>query len=553
MIQRVLNWLFSLQYDYIDPVQRQRARALLTMTWAGVLIWVLIYVFVIIPLVNSGEIPGNGFMFLGMTATPVALAIIFITVQQGRLILSSALLVGGLLGLTVPLGLVSHIDLMQLMPIIALVAAGVLLNRRGLAVVTLIAIGSMIATAFYQSNLTQVERFVPADLVVNEAITMIGIVLLIAAFLFAFSGTPERVAREASRTANQWRAISILTDRMFINEESAIDSVLRLAREGLHYDVAQVFILNERVGVARRYRLIETGTVMSLDVTPGIVPETVLRNFEPLIIRTGDTRAQDHLVNPAKVSVTVPVLFEGTSLGVLDVQLNSYDPPDETRIAVVKGLAAQLARTLAQTRRISALEFDVRDQEAGTQRLRSQLAELQRRAEGTTTAGWERYLRGLGVTGYGYDLDASARGLIPASDLPPAVRETLERGDVHIERQGSKQTISAPIAYRNQMLGAMTFIVPADKMLGDAELELVRTVSNRLGIALENNRLFEQSQAQALRERKASEVGGLLLTATDIEQVLTLAAETFNEALGATHTRVSLQPGSLTSLETEGR
>jgi GAF domain-containing protein len=144
------------------------------------------------------------------------------------------------------------------------------------------------------------------------------------------------------------------------------------------------------------------------------------------------------------------------------------------------------------------------------------------------------------------------RSLVSASDLPPAVRMTLERGDVFIERVNNRQVISAPIVYRTQMLGAMTFEVATDRSLGESELELVRTVSNRLGIALENNRLFEQSQAQVQRERKASDVGGLLLTATDIEQVLALAAETFNEALGATHTRVSLQPGTMQKLDGEG-
>lgn len=553
MIQTLLRRLFSLQYDYTNATQRQRARALLTMTWAGGLIWLGIYTAVILPLVNSGGIPGNGFLFISMTLTPIVLIVIFITLQQGRLQLAASIFVSGLLALTVPLGLVSYIDLLQIAPIMALVAAGVLLERRGLLVVMLVCIASMVATASYQARFDDFERFIPAELVVNEMLTMIGVVILITAFLFAFSGTPERVARAASVTADQWRSVNILTERVFVDEDSAVETVLRLAHDDLGYVTTQVFLLNDRVGSARRMRLVETGSVVSLDVPPGVVVETVLRTFEPLVIRSGDSRAQEHLVNAARLSVTVPILFEGISLGVLDVQMNTTVSPDEARIAVLKGLAAQLGRSLAQNRRISTLESDVREQESAAQRLRSQVAELQRRAEGTTTAGWERYLRGLGVTGYGYDLEGDMRSLIPASDLPPEVRATLERGDVHVEKQsGGKNVISAPIAYRNQMLGAMTFTVPSDRTIAEPELELVRTVSNRLGIALENNRLFEQSQAQAQRERKASEVGGLLLTATDIEQLLALAAETFNEALGATHTRVSLQPGTLTKMDIEG-
>jgi hypothetical protein len=59
---------------------------------------------------------------------------------------------------------------------------------------------------------------------------------------------------------------------------------------------------------------------------------------------------------------------------------------------------------------------------------------------------------------------------------------------------------------------------------------------------LENKRLFEQSRAQALRESKANQVGNLLLSSTDIETVLNLAAQNFNEALGAVQTKIHLQP-----------
>ncbi len=54
--------------------------------------------------------------------------------------------------------------------------------------------------------------------------------------------------------------------------------------------------------------------------------------------------------------------------------------------------------------------------------------------------------------------------------------------------------------------------------------------------------LFEQTQAQAFRERKATEVANMLIGATDVRSVLERAAETFNEALGAVSTRITLQP-----------
>ncbi|HEX2619596.1 MAG TPA: hypothetical protein VHL11_05595, partial [Phototrophicaceae bacterium] len=61
-------------------------------------------------------------------------------------------------------------------------------------------------------------------------------------------------------------------------------------------------------------------------------------------------------------------------------------------------------------------------------------------------------------------------------------------------------------------------------------------------LALENKRLFEQTQATAQRERKANEATNLLISATNVEAVINVAAASFNDALGAINTRIHLQP-----------
>jgi GAF domain-containing protein len=105
--------------------------------------------------------------------------------------------------------------------------------------------------------------------------------------------------------------------------------------------------------------------------------------------------------------------------------------------------------------------------------------------------------------------------------------------------------VTVPIVFRDVVLGAMSFNVPSERPVTDRQIELIRTVADRLSVALENNRLLEQTQAQARRERQASEIGSVLLSATNVESVLSLAADNFHEALGAIHTRVYLQPGTL--------
>ena len=50
----------------------------------------------------------------------------------------------------------------------------------------------------------------------------------------------------------------------------------------------------------------------------------------------------------------------------------------------------------------------------------------------------------------------------------------------------------------------------------------------------------------------ANEVGNLLLTSTDINTVLQLAAENFNQALGAIQTQIRLKPDAQQIGEGEG-
>jgi GAF domain-containing protein len=121
------------------------------------------------------------------------------------------------------------------------------------------------------------------------------------------------------------------------------------------------------------------------------------------------------------------------------------------------------------------------------------------------------------------------------------MRSALKTGEVQVEVADDAQIINVPITFRDQTLGAMSFTVAKDQEISERQLEMARIVSNRLALALENTRLFEQSQAQVQRERKASELGNLLLGSTDVAAMLEMAAESFNEALGAVQTRIYVE------------
>jgi GAF domain-containing protein len=131
----------------------------------------------------------------------------------------------------------------------------------------------------------------------------------------------------------------------------------------------------------------------------------------------------------------------------------------------------------------------------------------------------------------------------PAVALTDDLQPAIQTGDISLRYEGEQQVLSVPIILRGYTLGAMSFRVPeGSQTIGPRQQELIRSVVQRLGLALENKRLFEQSQAQAQRESKANEVGSLLLSSTDIDTVLKMAADSFNQAMGAVQTQIRLRP-----------
>jgi len=194
---------------------------------------------------------------------------------------------------------------------------------------------------------------------------------------------------------------------------------------------------------------------------------------------------------------------------------------------------------------VGALRQVLDDQSATLDNLRRQLREYKQYEKQVVGGVWDEYLQGRGYEAIGFNLDMSQLGnpvLTPSFDLPDDLAPTLETKEVHVEVSADGNRVYVPIILRGEILGALRFVLPADKPPSERQLDLIQNVVDRLALALENKRLFEQSRSQAIRERKANEVARELIGATEVRDVLSLAAQMFTNALGAIHTHIQLQP-----------
>ncbi len=548
----MINWLrrhlLTIQYNYVNPTMRQRAQGLVLMIWAAIAVIVLLIgVRAILSLLHMGA---GAVVPLELVVGAVVLLVTYALIQRGRLDAAIWLFIGLML---VPFVLATAIAVDPAAPVVLmlpLVAAGVLLNRRSLIPILLIFAVTLILRAINQGGTSDAIRYIPADNAFPELINY-GIVFgLSAIFLLVFSGSIDQIVAVSFADVEQLKAAGKFSGRLedSTDETRIFAHVLEIVERDLGFDLAQIYLHDSEGKFTRRLHLglaqVETGTRIALRGGDEAVINEAILSRVPVITTTQDAlNRSEHLVPPARESVTLALVYAEQVFGVLDVQSEHREMFTENVIEGLRTLGVQAGRELAQARRIEELQRSVRDQEEVINRFLSQMSELQRYSESAAALGWSRYLQGRSQEGFGFDYEGG--NVVSSSDLPEPIRQTVKRGEIYIEQQGDHQIVNVPITLRDQILGALTFSIPAERAIDERQVDMLRTVANRLGVALESNRLLEQTQAQAQRERKASEIGGLLLSETDMEAVLELAVDNFNEALGAVHTRVYLEPGIL--------
>lgn len=235
---------------------------------------------------------------------------------------------------------------------------------------------------------------------------------------------------------------------------------------------------------------------------------------------------------------------------MLDVQGNQARAPfTRGEIVLLKLIGKKFTTAFMHLRELKNMQLMIQERDTMNTRLLNQIAELQRKADQIVGTEWSAYLEGRSKDAYGFDLKQSDMTLISANNLPPELHPALKSGETVVETTSAGQVINVPIKLRNEILGAMAFTLPKNQMVSDRQLEMAKVVSERLALALENARLVEQSQNLALRERKASEVASVLIGQQEVNSLLNIAAQNFNEVLGAVYTHIYLEPEAFASFK----
>lgn len=543
MLKRLLNF-FRLTYKYDNPIsQRQAVALMLITTFIGVLsgVWLVIYV-----LMQPRDL--QPLAFFALLGSPIISGIVFLLIKFGRLnraawVFTAFLTVATGAALTIGLD-----DSIAATPIVALAAAGLLLGRRGILVFAPIILLFTLNAALIISQETQRELVARADglsLTLGVAIT---VYLQTALILYGFGGNIERVITKATQQVSSTGDISRFTQhhRGIYSPRAIYTDAVEMLRGSMGYAFAQVYIPDDGGRLTQRLR---TGVVAAAEYENMMVEahvndanalQNAVRLREIVVVSRNEREIRrSHLMPTATYGIAVPVVDGENVLAVLDIQ-STDTHVDDSELLLLEALASQISALIVNGRRITSLQNDLTEQTALIDSLRRQLR-VARESQSLETNEWSAYLAGRRTGAIGFDLRSEDGEAVAAHDLPDEVREALESGEVAVtaEADGS-YTLRVPVVLDETVIGAMAFSLQQEP--DDQRVAMAGTVAQRLAVALENKRLYEQSKALAIRERKASDAANLLISATDVDAVLNLAADSFNRTLGAVRTHIQLNP-----------
>jgi GAF domain-containing protein len=531
--------LFTVRYSYTDRFEAIRAQNLLRILIG---VGIAILVMFVLPGLFSGTLAFNVSIFVSLAFALIVLG--YWAIQTGRSQIVSYFIImllalGSILSLSNGF---SFIDLVTFL--IPVIFAGLLTSRRILLIVAGVTLLSASSGIFISStrviNLEATPQFSQLLFIGTSLAVTVGI-------LYIFGNSSQNLLRQSFLELNQLStffntkelyALDLTSDQVLLKS-------LKTFKEQLMFSHAQVHMYEESRQQVQTYYIgaisdeLQEGSIFNVNVINAL-GEAIRTN--QLLVITPDSQEvrQRHLLPAMEFGIVIPMVHNNEVLGVLDLQNARNTTFTTQQLETFDQYAEHLSAAWVRANLVQQLREDIQQQENTIQRQRQRMRDLELSPRQVTTPNmmWQsKSSQEESIQGF----DLQNAQIQPANQLTPEMVESLNKRDLITKSSDNQLHVSAPIFLRDQLLGALSFTIQQTTILTERQRELITSVTQRLALAIENKRLFEQSQSQAMREIKANEVAGILLSSTDIQTVLNLAAESVNNVLSTISTQIHLQ------------
>lgn len=241
-----------------------------------------------------------------------------------------------------------------------------------------------------------------------------------------------------------------------------------------------------------------------------------------------------HFDNPdlpqTRSEMALPLRVGDQVIGALDAQSTQEAAFTEDDVAVLGALADQTSIAIENARLFT--ETNAALQEA---------RETQARYAGQE---WEKLGAFLKTTSFEYRISS----IPPVGDaVLPEIEQAIQNGKAVTHGPASpgdlvQAALAVPIKMGGQPIGVIDLHdTDTERKWTDDDIALVAAIADQAALALENARLFQQTQQRARRERLIADIAAKMRAAPDVESILRTTVREIRRALGTSHGVIRLE------------
>lgn len=237
-----------------------------------------------------------------------------------------------------------------------------------------------------------------------------------------------------------------------------------------------------------------------------------------------------HYVNPllpqTRSEMALPLISRGRVIGAMTIQDSREAAFSEEDVSVLQTMADQLASAIE-----NASLFE-QSQQA--------LAEAEVASRHYQQREWQAFLgRQSAVQTLGFR--DGPEGTMPISSAGSPEQKTGPLAGPDGDGDKGQQRLAVPIKLRRQAIGTIDLYREDDgREWSEDEQALAESLAEQLALAIENARLFEQTQYRARREQLMREITDRIRGKTDLDAILRTTVMELGKALGTSHAAIRL-------------
>jgi transcriptional regulator with GAF, ATPase, and Fis domain len=125
------------------------------------------------------------------------------------------------------------------------------------------------------------------------------------------------------------------------------------------------------------------------------------------------------------------------------------------------------------------------------------------------------------------------------------IRKAIKTGKTTVistgkTRKKNEAALVVPIKLREQVIGTMNISLPEDREWDPDEIDIAQALAERVGVAVENATLLEESRRRAATEGAISDITAKISASAEVERIMQVTVGELREALGASEVSLKI-------------